>query len=122
MAARASDPSSLLPLTPAVLHILLALSDGERHGYAIAQEIERFTDGAVTMGPGTLYGSIQRMLADGLLERAPRSGPRAGDDPRRRYYRSTPLGARALALELDRLAAVVEVARRRRLLPAPRSA
>ena len=122
MAGRRTDPSSLLPLTPAVLHILLALAEGERHGYAIAQEIERVTDGQVAMGPGTLYGSIQRMMSDGLIERAPKGGARPGDDPRRRYYRSTPLGARVLELELDRLAAVVDAARRRRLLPAAGSA
>lgn len=116
------DASSLLPLTPAVLHILLALAEGERHGYAIAQEVERFTEGQVAMGPGTLYGSVQRMLGDGLIERAPKSAARSGEDPRRRYYRMTSFGARALGLELDRLAAVVDAARRRRLLPAPGSA
>lgn len=116
------DPATLLPLTPAVLHILLALAEEDRHGYAIAREVERVTGGAVAMGPGTLYGSIQRMLGDALLERAPRAAARDGDDPRRRYYRLTALGRRVLQLELDRLAAVVDAARRRRLLPAPEPA
>lgn len=110
---RTPDPADLLPLTPAVLHILLALADGERHGYNIAQEVETLTDGRVAMGPGTLYGSIQRMLANGLLAEVD------GDptDRARRFYRATPLGRRALTLELDRLARVVDHARARRLLP-----
>ena len=107
---RADD---LLPLTPAVLHILLAVVGGERHGYAIAQEVEALTEGQIRMGPGTLYGSLQRCLAARLIEET------AADDERRRCYRVTPLGARALELELSRLARVVAVARRKRLLPAP---
>src|SRR5215212_3259742 len=65
-----ADPKDLHPLTPVVLHILLTLADGERHGYAIAQEIEETTDGQIRMGPGTLYGSIQRMLTASLIEEA----------------------------------------------------
>jgi DNA-binding PadR family transcriptional regulator len=111
------DPRSQLPLTPVVLHILLALADGEQHGYAIAQEIEDTTDGHVRMGPGTLYGSIQRMLGAGLIEeaRSPRSAA-DDDDARRRYYRATSFGRRVLALELERLAAVVRVARQKHLV------
>jgi DNA-binding PadR family transcriptional regulator len=119
MSPREPDASALLPLTPVVLHILLAVADGERHGYAIAQEVEALTAGSVRMGPGTLYGSIQRMLAAGLLEEAPR---RAEDDERRRYYRATPLGRGALGLELERLDRVVAFARARRLLPRPGAA
>src|SRR5690349_21731298 len=102
---RKLDPAGQLPLTPVVLHILLALTDGERHGYAIAQEVEATTQGQVHMGPGTLYGSIQRMLAAALIEEtAPRKRP--GDDAeRRRYYRMTTFGRRVLELELERLAA-----------------
>src|SRR5215467_5276678 len=102
----ARDPSSQLPLTPVVLHILLALSEGERHGYAIAQEIEETTDGRVRTGPGTLYGSIQRMLASSLIEEAPARRATPDDDARRRYYRATSFGRRVLALELERLDAV----------------
>jgi DNA-binding PadR family transcriptional regulator len=113
----ARDPHSQLPLTPVVLHILLALGDGERHGYAIAQEIEGTTDGHVRMGPGTLYGSIQRMLISGLIEESSSRRPATGeDDARRRYYRATSFGRHVLALELDRLSAVVRVARQKRLI------
>ena len=110
------SPDDLLPLTPVVLHVLLALAAGARHGYAVAQEVEALTDGAVRMGPGTLYGSIQRMLAAGLLEETDGDGDRA-----RRYYRATPFGRRVLERELERLARVVDHARARRLLPRPRA-
>ncbi len=118
-----TDPQALLPLTPVVLHILLSIADDRsgKHGYAIAREIEELTDGQVRMGPGTLYGSIQRMLDSSLIEDAPRARPakaRADNDERRRYYRVTPLGRRVLALELTRLATIVAVARRKHLLPA----
>ncbi len=111
------DPKAQLPLTAVVLHILLALNDGERHGYAIAQEIEQATAGQIRTGPGTLYGSIQRMLAASLIEDAPRRKRAANEDERRRYYRITTFGHRVLALELQRLADVVRVARSKRLLP-----
>jgi DNA-binding PadR family transcriptional regulator len=115
MADRA--PDDLLPLTPVVLHILLALAAGERHGYAVAQDVEALTDGAVRMGPGTLYGSLQRMLTAGLIEETV-----AGDaDRARRYYRATAFGRRVLDRELERLARVVDHARARRLLPRPRA-
>jgi DNA-binding PadR family transcriptional regulator len=114
MASSRRDPRALLPLTPVVLHILLAVSDGERHGYAIAQDVERDTDGQIRMGPGTLYGSIQRMQHAGLLDESARRPD--DDDPRRRYYRATAFGRRVLALELERLTSVVRVARLKRLL------
>src|SRR3982751_474250 len=85
------NPESLLPLTPAVLHILLVLADGERHGYAIAQEVEAISEGQVRMGPGTLYGSILRMSESGLLEEV--TGKRSDDGTeRRRYYHLTGFG------------------------------
>src|SRR3954469_19384277 len=100
------DASSFLPLTPAVLHILLALA-GERsgrHGYSIAREVEDVTAGHIRMGPGTLYGSIQRMIDSGLIEEAPLARKAAkDDDERRRYYRLTALGRKALELEAARL-------------------
>jgi DNA-binding PadR family transcriptional regulator len=112
-----TDPDSLLPLTPVVLHILLALADERqgKHGYAIAREVEELTEGQIRMGPGTLYGSIQRMLDVSLIEER-RS--RGGDEERRRYYRITALGYRVLEREVARLAAVVAIARRKQLLPA----
>jgi DNA-binding PadR family transcriptional regulator len=113
------DPYSQLPLTAVVLHILLALTDGERHGYAISQDVESATDGQVRMGPGTLYGSIQRMLAASLIEEAPQRSRAADNDERRRYYRMTAFGRRVLELELQRLAQIVHVARRKRLVRDP---
>ncbi len=111
-----NNPQEMLPLTPAVLHILLALADGERHGYAIMQEVEINTNGQVQMGPGTLYGTIKRMLASGLIEEsAERPDPNL-DDQRRRYYRLTQLGRRVLNAEVQRLNNLVNVARAKRLV------
>ena len=112
------DPHAQLPLTPVVLHILLALADERngKHGYAVAREIEEITDGQINMGPGTLYGSIQRMLDAQLIEE--RRATRADEDERRRYYRLTTFGRRVLSLEVTRLAGVVAIARRKQLLPA----
>jgi DNA-binding PadR family transcriptional regulator len=123
MARPSSDPRDLVPLTPVVLHTMLALADGDRHGYAIAQDVEDSTGGQIRMGPGTLYGSIQRMLAAGLIEET-QHRTRAGeaDDERRRYYRMTGMGRRVLELELRRLADVVRVARAKRLLRDPEPA
>lgn len=114
-----NDPQAQLPLTPVVLHTLLSLADERqgKHGYAIAREVEELTDGQIRMGPGTLYGSIQRMLDASLIEER-LSRPQADDDERRRYYRITPFGRRVLGLELSRLAGVVAIARRKQLLPA----
>ena len=98
-----------------VLHILVALADGERHGYAIMQDVAARTDGAVRLGPGTLYGSIKRMLHDELIEELEeRPGE---DDVRRRYYRITPRGRRAAREELGRLATLVRHARAAGLVP-----
>ncbi|GCE22487.1 PadR family transcriptional regulator [Dictyobacter kobayashii] len=110
------EPESLLPLTPAVFHILLALSDGERHGYGIMQEVAWRTNNQVHMGPGTLYGSIKRMMNDGLLEE---SGSRPDpdlDDERRRYYRLTDLGQRVVRAEAKRLAKLVQIAQMKHLI------
>jgi len=109
------DPNTQLPLTPAVLHILLALSGGERHGYAIAGEVDETTSGSIRMGPGTLYGSIQRMLGAGLIEEV---SPRRArdDDERRRYYKLTTFGRRVLELEVQRLDRVLRVAKRKHVL------
>lgn len=112
------SPESLLPLTPAVIHILLVLADGERHGYAIAQEVESISDGQVRMGPGTLYGSILRMTESELIEEVTTKRREDGEE-RRRYYQLTPFGKRVLSLELARLTAVMNVARRKQLLNAP---
>jgi DNA-binding PadR family transcriptional regulator len=113
----ARAPQEMLPLTPAVLHILLALAGEEKHGYRIMQDVEESTDGQVNMGPGTLYGSIKRMLADGLITETDERPDEALDDKRRRYYRLTGFGRRVLQAEAQRLSAVVEEARAKQLLP-----
>jgi len=102
------------PLTPAVLHILLALSDGAMHGYAIMQFVEDFSQGQVPMGPGTLYGSIKRMLASGLIQEV--DAPEDETDNRRKYYDLTRLGRATLTDELSRLSNIVSFARQRKLL------
>src|SRR5262245_3263539 len=104
-----------LPLTPALLHTLLALADGDKHGYAIIKDIARRTDESVRLGAGTRYALVKRALADGLIvESANRPDP-ALDDERRRYYRLTPLGRSVAAAEVDRLQAIVEIARSKKL-------
>ncbi len=111
------DPEALLPLTPAVFHILLALADGERHGYGIMQEVTLRTDGKLRMGPGTLYGSIKRMLADGLIMESGERPDPSLDDERRRYYRLTDFGQRVAQAEAQRLKQLLRIAQSKRLLP-----
>jgi len=115
MRRRQPDPADFLPLTPASAHILLALADGDRHGYAIMQEVDRLTDGSARMGPGTLYGTIKRMLASGLLEETEGRVDPLMDDERRRYYRATPLGRAVLEAETTRMAGLVDAARAKRV-------
>lgn len=107
----------LLPLTPAVFHLLMALSEGEKHGYAIMREVERVTDGMVRMGPGTLYGTLKRAIAAGLVEESDERPDPALDDERRRYYRLTAFGLRVAAAEAARLERVVAEARAKNLIP-----
>jgi len=110
-----TDVQALLPLAPAFLHILIALGEGERHGYAIMQDVAARTDGRVQMSPGTLYGSIKRMLADGLIEELTTGA--AGADERRRFYCLTKFGRRVAAAEADRLTALLSQARSSGLVP-----
>jgi DNA-binding PadR family transcriptional regulator len=105
------------PLTPAVLHILLALSAEERHGYGIMKQVERESRGKVKMGPGTLYGSIGRMIAAGLIRESDKRIDPAMDDERRIYYQLTGAGRKALSAELDRYREVVAVAREKHVSP-----
>jgi DNA-binding PadR family transcriptional regulator len=105
------SPESLLPLSPQVFHILLSLADADRHGYAIMQEIEERTAGAVRIGPGTLYGAIKRLHDDGLIEELEGDGD--GSDERRRYYHLTPFGRKVARLEAERLEELVVAARAR---------
>ena len=109
----------LLPLTPPVFHILVALSDGERHGYAIMRQVADDTDNALRLGPGTLYGCLKRMLAAGLVEESDERPDPELDDERRRYYRITEFGARTVRAEAQRLATSLTAARAKRLLPKP---
>jgi DNA-binding PadR family transcriptional regulator len=121
---RRGDPEELLPLTPVALNILLALADEERHGYGIALEVRERTGGKMRLGPGTLYGSIKRMVDGGLIEES--EGPpeeesadvsRTYDAERRRYYRLTGFGGRVLAAELARLEGVVRTAQAKGVFP-----
>lgn len=104
------------PLTPAVMHILLALTSGERHGYAIMKQVEFESAGRVIMGPGTLYGSIARMMKDGLVSQGETRHDRQLDDARRIYYRLTALGEQVLAEELSRYRQILAAAERKKLL------
>ncbi len=105
------DPLSLLPLTPAVFSILLALAGAEKHGYAIMKEAALPEGGNVQMGPGTLYGSLDRMMTAGLVEETG-----VTDDERRRYYRITRFGSQVLTAEATRLGRVMGAVRRKGLL------
>lgn len=113
------EPRGMLPLTPAVLQILLALADEERHGYGIMQEVEARTGGETRLGPGTLYGSIKRMLADGLIEESYERPDPGMDDKRRRYYRITGFGRRVAGAEAERLASLVSTAAAKKLVRHP---
>jgi DNA-binding PadR family transcriptional regulator len=105
-----------LPLTPMAVHILLALVDRDRHGLGIAEHVEAFTDGRVMLGPGNLYGTVKKLLELDLIDDAHVSPNGESSDPRRRYYRITPLGKRAIEIEMQDLAAVLQVARGKRVI------
>src|SRR2546426_11639333 len=112
---RAQTLKDLLPLTQPVFHILLALAGEERHGYGIVQDVAEQTNGALHLGPGTLYGCLKRMLAAGLIEESDERPDPALDDERRRYYRMTSLGQLVVRAEAQRLANAVFAARGKRL-------
>ena len=107
------DPAPLLPLSPAMFHVLVALADGETHGYAIMKEVERLTSGAVRLSTGTLYGIIKRLLADGLIRESAAHTARA--DERRRSYILTPFGKDVARAEAARLEQTIAIARRKPL-------
>jgi DNA-binding PadR family transcriptional regulator len=106
-----TDADALLPLPPATFHILVALADGDRHGYAIMQDIAARTGGALRLSAGTLYRSVQRMLEQGLISEAGARPAPEQDDERRRYYRITPFGRSAARAEARRLAEMLKLAR-----------
>ena len=115
--ANAEAIVAMLPLLPATFHILVALADEDRHGYAIIQDVAARTDGAIRLSPGTLYRSIQRMLEDGLIVETDERPSPEDDDERRRYYRLTPLGTAVAQAEAARLMDLVRMARARGLAP-----
>jgi len=115
--ARTPSPEDFLPLQPSVFHILVALADQDRHGYSIMQDVAARTDNQLRLSPGTLYGSIKRMLAQGLIEEL-RDAPNPNDDDeRRRYYRLTRFGRRVVAADMARLESVLRQARAAGLAP-----
>lgn len=117
MTLDSDNPADFLPLPPITLHILLALAGDDRHGYAIIQDIAARTGGAMTVGPGTLYRSIQRMLDQGLVvETQDRPAPDL-DDERRRYYRLSDFGRAVARAEVERLADTLDVARASGFVP-----
>ena len=117
---RASEPDGYLPLTPAVLDIVLALGDEELHGYAIMREVRRRTDGRRRLAPGTLYRSLRQMQERGLVEESEERPDPDLDDERRRYYRLTDLGRRVAVAEVERLEGLVRAARSKGLVPSAR--
>jgi DNA-binding PadR family transcriptional regulator len=115
-----TDPREFLPLTPAMLEILLALAEEDLHGYAIMREVERRTDGETRLGPGTLYRSVGQLLERGWIREADERPDPKLDDERRRYYRLTDLGRRAAMAEVERLEGLVRTAHRKGLSPSAR--
>ena len=113
-------PDELLPLTPGMFHVLIALADGEKHGYAIIKEVARRTDGAIRLSAGTLYTLIRRFVQNGVIaESAERPDP-ALDDERRRYYRLTPFGRDVAKAEAARMESTLTMARAKNLIPRSR--
>lgn len=115
MSIAPNDPRALLPLSASAFHILLALAEGERHGYSISKEVLEATDGTVKLGPGTLYRLIKQMVVDDWIAIVDREDP---EDPRRRYYRLTKWGRRIAKAEAERLSELVRTAQARHLLMA----
>ena len=111
------DIEAYLPLTPAVFHVLLAVADGDMHGYAILKEVEDRTQGKVRLSTGTLYAIIKRLLSDGLIQELDKRP--VDDDERRRYYRLTDFGRRVALAEAKRMEEMVTAARAKRLLRKP---
>jgi DNA-binding PadR family transcriptional regulator len=113
---RARAPESHLPLSAATFQILMAMVGGERHGYAIMKEVEESTDGEVRLGPGTLYGSLKRLLEEGLVEESGERSDPDSDDERRRYYRLSRFGISVARAEAQRLESLIRIARKKNLI------
>jgi DNA-binding PadR family transcriptional regulator len=122
MNKRARDPAALLPLTPAMFQVLIALADGEKHGYAILKEVSRRTDGEVTLSAGTLYAIIRRFVQEGIISEAAERPDPALDDERRRYYGLTEFGRAVARAEAARMEGVLDMARAKHLISRARPA
>ena len=116
MAFKKKDAEPFLPLTPAMFHVLLALADGEKHGYAILKEVAQRTGGKVRLSAGTLYGIIHRLLSEGLVVESDERPDPALDDERRRYYRLADFGRKVAVAEAERLEEMIAMARAKKLL------
>jgi DNA-binding PadR family transcriptional regulator len=110
------DPTPYLPLSPAMFHVLVALADGEKHGYAILKEVARSTGGRVHLGPGTLYAVIRRFVDEGLIAESDERPDPALDDERRRYYRLLDSGRHVVLAELGRMEQAIALARNKHLV------
>ncbi len=117
-----TDPAIHLPLTPAMLHVLIALADRERHGYAILKEIKRRTEGRVELSAGTLYGIIRRLYSNGIIEESDERPDPDLDDERRRYYRLTEFGRSVVTAEAERMEGVLRMVRAKNLMPGTKPA
>jgi DNA-binding PadR family transcriptional regulator len=120
--SKKTETHSFLPLTPAMFHILLALADGEKHGYAILKEVARRTADKVKLSVGTLYGNLARLESDGLIAESSRRPELVLDDERRRYYLLTPLGREVAVAEAERMEEALEQARAKKLFRKPKLA
>jgi len=110
-----SDAAEHLPLTPAVFHVLLALADGDKHGYAIMKEVDRRTDGKVRLSAGTLYGIVARLLNEGMISETERRPAPELDDERRRYYQLTRFGREVATAEAERMESAIALAHAKNL-------
>jgi DNA-binding PadR family transcriptional regulator len=117
MGRKKREPTDLLPLTSAMFHVLVALADGEKHGYAILKDVSRRSDGRMSLSAGTLYGVIQRLVSEGLIAESGERPDLALDDERRRYYRLTPFGRDVAVAEAERMSDMLALVRAKKLLP-----
>ena len=120
MARDKRRPADLLPLTPGMFHVLIALADGEKHGYAIIKEVARRTDGAIRLSAGTLYSLIRRFVQEGVIIESDERPDPALDDERRRYYRITDFGRLVAQAEAARMESTLSMARAKNLIPKTR--
>lgn len=120
MARDKRKPTDLLPLTPGMFHVLIALADGEKHGYAIIKEVARRTDGAIRLSAGTLYTLIRRFVQEGVIVESDERPDASLDDERRRYYRITDFGRNVAQAEAARMESTLSMARAKNLIPKAR--